>query len=68
MPSSSATEFTMHDIEQHIDTKEFNKSFWEWFDDLPESKRRMFNYYRSDMAKINFYYTEWRKRLHGSSG
>jgi hypothetical protein len=58
----------MQDIDQHIDTKEFNQSFWEWFDNLPEIKRNQFNYYKSDLAKINFYNTQWRYRLHGSNG
>lgn len=58
----------MHDIEYQINTKEFNKSFWEWFDDLPDIKRDQFNYYRSDIAKINFYNTQWKYRLRGSNG
>ena len=54
----------MHDIEQYINTKDFNQLFWEWFDNLPESKRNVFNYYKNDVAKINFYNTQWQYRHH----
>lgn len=55
----------MHDIEQYINTKDFNQLFWEWFDNLPEGKRNIFNYYKNDVAKINFYNTQWQYRHHG---
>ncbi len=58
----------MKDIEKHINTKEFKDLFWEWFDDLPLDRRRQFNYYKLDLAKINFYNTEYRFRLCGSNG
>lgn len=58
----------MQDIDQHIDTEEFNNLFWEWFDDLPLDRQRQFNYYKYDLAKINFYNTEYRFRLCGSNG
>ena len=69
MPSSSANFGSMmEDIEKHIDTKEFKDLFWHWFDDLPLDQRRQFNYYKLDVAKINFYNTEYRFRLRGSNG
>lgn len=58
----------MQDIEKHIDTKEFNDLFWQWFDDLPLDRQRQFNYYKYDLAKINFYNTEYQYRLRGSNG
>jgi len=63
-PTLSFMESIMHDIEQYINTKDFNQLFWEWFDDLPESKRNIFNYYKNDVAKINFYNTQWQYRRH----
>lgn len=57
----------MEDIEKHIDTKEFNDLFWQWFDDLPIDRQRQFNYYKYDVAKINFYNTDYRFRLRGSN-
>ena len=52
----------MYDIEEAIDSKEFNEAFWVWFDDLPQQQRKLFDYHRSDMAKIYFFNAVWRKR------
>lgn len=40
-------------------TKDFNKKFWIWFDSLSKNERDRFNYYKDDMAKLNFYNTAY---------
>lgn len=50
-------------IEDHLDTDEFKKAFWHWFDNLPVEEKRVFYYYRSDMAELNFFNTVYRKTL-----
>lgn len=41
---------------------DFKKEFWEWFDKLPQSKKRMFWHYKEDMAETNFYFTVYTKK------
>ena len=38
-----------------IDTPEFKKEFWEWFDSLPKQKRKEFQEYPADMAELYFW-------------
>ena len=38
-----------------LDTPEFKKEFWEWFDSLPKQERRKFQEYPADMAELYFY-------------
>jgi hypothetical protein len=40
---------------------EFKIAFWNWFDDLPKSKKKMFWRYKEDMAETNFYFTVYAK-------
>jgi hypothetical protein len=40
----------------------FKQEFWEWFDSLPQSKKRAFQRYKDDAAETNFYYTVWKKK------
>ena len=61
-PPSAIFFNTMQDIEKTLESKEFKEKFWEWFDCLPEDRRRAFDYHRSDMAKIYFYNAVWRKK------
>ena len=44
-----------------MESQEFNESFWVWFDSLPPEEKTKFNYYKSDMAKLNFYNKVWSK-------
>lgn len=44
-----------------FDTPQFNKLFWEWFDNLPRQMREKFYYYPADMAKLNFYNTTYKR-------
>lgn len=37
----------------------FKKHFWEWFDSQPLEKKKMFWYFKEDMAETNFYFTSW---------
>lgn len=48
--------------EEVFDTKEFKAEFWKWFDALDKSMRDVFNYHKSDFAKLNFYNTAWKKK------
>ena len=41
---------------------QFKKEFWEWFDALPQQKRRSFMYYDHDIAETNFYFKVWSKK------
>lgn len=36
-------------------SEEFNKAFWEWFDQQPKPFRDRFLYYKEDASKIYFY-------------
>lgn len=49
-------------IDLALEDPEFNKCFWEWFDSLPKAARDKFNSYPSDMAKINYFNSVWRKK------
>jgi hypothetical protein len=40
----------------------FKKEFWEWFDCLPDKKKRLFWSYKEDMAEMNFFFTVWEKK------
>jgi len=51
----------MKSIEEEIETKEFNDAFWIWFDELSPETKKLFNEYKSDMAKINFYNSIWKR-------
>ena len=53
----------MTDIDYALNDPKFNEAFWEWFDSLPKTMRDKFNSYPSDMAKLNYYNSVWRKRL-----
>lgn len=33
----------------------FKKCFWEWFDNLPDTEKKRFQYYTADMAELYFY-------------
>lgn len=46
----------------HPNYQEFKKEFWEWFDQLPEAKKKAFWGYRDDMAETNFYFTVYSKK------
>lgn len=45
---------------KHDNYPEFKEQFWEWFDNLPARKKKMFWRFRDDMAEENFYFTVWR--------
>lgn len=45
-----------------METDDFKKEFWKWFDSLSEKERKTFNEYPSDMAPLNFYNRVWRHR------
>lgn len=47
---------------KHPDYTEFKKNFWEWFDNLPQGKKKVFWQYKEDMAETNFYFTVWSKK------
>jgi len=51
----------MDDYKQ-IETEEFKKEFWRWWDQLPRAERDKFNYYKSDMAFLNFFNRVWRHK------
>ena len=57
----------MYDMEDTMKTPEFKKEFWIWFDSLSSKEREKFNTYKADMAEINFYNTQYRKRLLGNN-
>lgn len=41
---------------------QFKREFWEWFDSLPFSKKKMFWEYKEDFAEANFYFTVYSKK------
>ena len=45
-----------------MDTPEFKKEFWKWFDSLPPEERKKFNEYPADMAELNYYNKVWRHK------
>jgi hypothetical protein len=45
-----------------MDTPEFKKQFWDWFDNLPKEEKTKFNEYKSDMATMYFYNKIWVKQ------
>jgi hypothetical protein len=50
-------------MKDHIsDYQKFKEQFWEWFDNLPSQKKKMFWTYKEDISETNFYFTEWSKR------
>lgn len=49
------------EIDLAFKSDKFHKMFWDWFDSLSKHERDKFNYYPSDMAKLNFYNTVFRK-------
>ena len=45
-----------------IDTQEFKKAFWHWFDnELSQDERLKFKTYPADMAELYFYNKVWSK-------
>lgn len=47
---------------EDMETDEFKKAFWEWFDSLSKEERKKFNEYPADMATLNFYNRVWRHK------
>lgn len=45
----------------------FKEEFWEWFDNLPPSKKEKFWKYKEDMAETNFFFTIYEKKRLGSA-
>ena len=43
------------DISHTVETTEFKKAFWNWFDSLSKAEKDKFKYYPSDMAELYFY-------------
>lgn len=44
-----------------MNSTDFKKAFWYWFDSLPPSERKKFYEYPSDMAELFFYNKVFRK-------
>lgn len=49
-----------------LNSSEFNKLFWEWFDSIPRADRKRFQEHSADMAKIYYYNKFYRKRERSS--
>jgi hypothetical protein len=47
---------------KHPDYPKFKEEFWQWFDELPDSKKKMFWRYKDDMAETNFFFTVYSKK------
>ena len=45
-----------------FESPEFNKEFWNWFDVLPQKEKKVFFYYKEDMAKLFFYNKYYRHK------
>jgi len=48
-----------------LNTSDFKKAFWEWFDSLPKEERIKFQQYPADMAEIYFYNKIYIKKYAG---
>ncbi len=46
------------EMDRAMESPEFKKEFWAWFDDLPQAEKDKFNYYSSNMAEL-FYYNKF---------
>ena len=47
---------------EDMETEDFKKEFWKWFDSLSKEERKKFNEYPSDMAPLNYYNRVWKHR------
>lgn len=48
-------------IDDEINSKKFKDAFWIWWDALPESERRLFDFHKDDWAYVNFYNRIYRR-------
>jgi len=47
---------------ENPDYPKFKQEFWEWYDELPQKRKRVFQRYKDDSAETNFYFTVWKPK------